>query len=69
MRSNLINARCGQGVTQLQLSVKIGTSVRNYQYLEAGTSNGSLKLWQKIGKELNKDIDYLLHNCTTVKTI
>ncbi len=69
MRSNLINARREQGLTQLQLSMKIGTSVRNYQYLEAGTSNGSLKLWQKIGKELNKNIDYLLNNCTTVKII
>lgn len=59
LRSNLIAARQEKGYTQLILAQMIGTSVRNYQYLEAGTSGGSMKLWQKLSAILNKDIDNL----------
>jgi DNA-binding XRE family transcriptional regulator len=59
LRSNLITARLEKGYTQLILAQMIGTSVRNYQYLESGTSGGSMKLWQKLSLILNKDIDHL----------
>lgn len=59
MRKNLIAARHEKGYTQLILAEMIGTSVRNYQYLEAGTSVGSMKLWQKLSVILNEDIDHL----------
>lgn len=58
-RYNLINARESAGLTQVQLAEKINISTRYYQDLEAGTSNGSLKVWQKLKQVLNKSIDYL----------
>ena len=60
MRKNLIQARTDRQLTQVELSKLIGTSERNYQYIEAGTSNGSLSLWKKLSKVLGKDIDSLL---------
>jgi len=60
MRKNLINARTDKGLTQAELANLISTSERNYQYLEAGTSDGSLQLWQRISEQLNKGIDYLI---------
>ncbi len=60
MRENLIAARHKKGYTQLILAQMINTSVRNYQYLEAGTSRGSMKLWQKLSVILNEDIDHLI---------
>lgn len=60
MRKNLIQARTDRKLTQVELSKLIGTSERNYQYIEAGTSNGSLSLWKRLSKVLGKDIDSLL---------
>jgi DNA-binding XRE family transcriptional regulator len=60
LRKNLIQARAEKELTQLELSKLVGTSERNYQYLEAGTSNGSLSLWKKLSNVLGKSIDLLL---------
>lgn len=62
MRKNLVNSRIEKELTQAELSKLIKTSERNYQYLEAGTSNGSLNLWKKISLVLHKDIDYLIQD-------
>lgn len=58
-RINLINTRKSLGLTQIQLADKIEISTRYYQRLEAGTSNGSMKVWQKLKQVLNKSVDYL----------
>ncbi len=61
MRKNLITARQKKGLTQIEISEKIGISPRQYQNLEAGTSDSSVKTWQKLKDVLNvQSIDYLL---------
>ena len=61
MRNNLINARKHKGFTQIELADKIGVTERHYQNLEAGTSEGSVKVWRQLKKLLRaKSIDFLL---------
>lgn len=60
-RINLINLRKEKGLTQVQISEYLQISVRQYQALEAGTSDGSIKIWRKLKDLLNAiSIDYLL---------
>jgi len=59
MRKNLINTRKKMGLTQAQIAKKANISIRHYQDLEAGTSNGSLKVWEELKLVLKKSIDYL----------
>jgi transcriptional regulator with XRE-family HTH domain len=47
-------------LTQEQTAALIGTTSRQYQRLEAATSDGSIKVWNKLSKLFNKPIDYLL---------
>ena len=48
-------------LTQEELANKLGISTRQYQRLEAGTSDGSIKTWLKLKDILNAEtIDYLL---------
>lgn len=58
-RQNLINTRKNANLTQAQISDKLNISVRQYQRIEAGTSNGSLEIWLKLKSILNQSIDYL----------
>ncbi len=61
MRKNLINLRKKQGFSQKELAKKLDISERQYQRLEAGTSNGSVILWQNLKTILQSNtIDYLL---------
>lgn len=60
MRNNLVYERKGERFTQLELAKKLNVSVRQYGRLEAGTSAGSLKVWQKLVELFGKPIDYLL---------
>lgn len=61
MRLNLINARKKQGYTQFELSNELGITERQYQRLEAGTSKGSVTVWENLKQLLHaKTIDYLL---------
>lgn len=60
-RENLINARKKQGCTQLELANKLGITERHYRALEAGTSKGSVDVWEKLKFILRaKSIDWLL---------
>lgn len=60
-RENLINARKKQGCTQLELANKLGITERHYRALEAGTSKGSVDVWEKLKVVLHaKSIDWLL---------
>ncbi len=61
MRANLIYLRKKRGFKQEELAEKLKISTRQYQRLEAGTSDGSIKTWRKLKNTLNAEtIDYLL---------
>lgn len=61
MRKNLISLRKKRGFSQKELAKKLNISERQYQRLEAGTSNGSLVIWQNLKTILqSKTLDYLL---------
>ena len=60
MRKNLIDTRRAKKITQAQLANILEVSVRHYQALEAGTSNGTVPIWEQLKIVLNKSIDFLL---------
>lgn len=61
MRKNLRDLRKKRGFSQKELAAKLDISERQYQKIEAGTSDGSVALWQNLKAILkNKTIDYLL---------
>lgn len=61
MRENLIKARKKAKYTQLELAGKLGITEWHYQNLEAGTSKGSVDIWEKLKAILHaKSIDWLL---------
>ena len=53
MRANLINKRKEAKYTQKELSKLLNITENQYQRLEAGSSDGSVKLWQKLSSLLN----------------
>jgi len=60
MRINLKAERIKKKMTQSQVARKIHISERQYQRLEAGTSNGTIPIWGQLEKLLDKPIDFLL---------
>lgn len=60
VRFNLIRERKEADKTQEDIARAIAISTRQYQALEAGTSDGSIKVWYKLKTLLDKPIDYLL---------
>lgn len=60
MRKNLIEARKKAQLTQTELAKQLSVSLRQYQSLEAGTSGGSIKVWQRLKELYEKPIDFLL---------
>ncbi len=61
MRKNLKDLRKKRGFSQEEIDEKLGISARQYQRLEAGTSDGSVALWLNLKAILkSKTIDYLL---------
>lgn len=48
MRKNLKEARAAAGLTQQQMADKLGVSLRQYQRIEAGSSNGSFENWDAL---------------------
>ncbi len=61
MRKNIINARQNKNLTQVEVAKILEVSERQYQRLEAGTSDGSIKIWRKLKDILNEEtIDCLL---------
>lgn len=60
LRTNLLNERKQRQFTQADTAKAIGITVRQYINLEAGTSYGSVKVWQKLSKLFCTTIDYLL---------
>ena len=64
MLKNLIKERNKKRLTQIELARKMGVTVRHINSLEAGTSDGSVKLWKQLSKFFNVTIDYLLEQET-----
>lgn len=64
MRKNLIQARKDTHMTQAEMASHIGLTLRQYTRLEAGTSDGSVKVWYKLKDLLHQPIDYLLEQET-----
>ena len=60
MRKNLIIMRKKSNFTQAEVAKLIGITDRQYARLEAGTSDGSIKVWCKLNDLFHKPIDYLL---------
>ncbi len=61
MRKNLKDLRKKRGFSQKELAEKLNISERQYQRLEAGTSDGSIALWQNLKIILQSEtLDYLL---------
>lgn len=62
MRYNLIGERKSAHLTQVQVANKIDITVRQYHRIEAGVTNGSVKVWMDLKELFNQPIDYLLEN-------
>ena len=60
MRTNLINERKKKKLTQAEVAEILGVTTRQYQALEAGTSKGSVAVWERLKDLFHKSIDYLL---------
>ena len=60
IRATLYAERKKNNLTQKEIAGKIGISKQQYSKIEKGEQNGSLGVWQKLAKVLNKSIDYLL---------
>ena len=66
MRNNLIECRCKKGFTQKQFAEKLNITERQYQRIEQGQSDGSIKLWIKIKSLLAQSIDFLIQQETSI---
>lgn len=61
LRDNLIQLRKKRQLTQAEAAQAIHLTARQYSRLEAGTSDGSVKVWFALKELLGaKSIDYLL---------
>lgn len=60
MRTNLINERKDKKLTQAEVAKMLGITTRHYISLEAGTSKGSVTVWERLRDLFHKPIDYLL---------
>ncbi|GHV34594.1 hypothetical protein FACS1894187_05490 [Synergistales bacterium] len=77
-RFHLIQKRKDNHLTQNAMAEFLGVTARHYRLLEAGTSDGSVKIWQQLAQKFGTTIDYLLKqepdsakdstqlNCTTM---
>lgn len=48
MRQRLKEARLAAGLTQEQVAEELGIGIRQYQRIEAGTSNGDYRHWDAL---------------------
>ena len=60
VRENLRNARLEKSLTQAELARMLEISEKQYRRLEIATSDGSIKVWQKLSRLFGRTIDYLL---------
>ena len=62
MRNNLKECRVNKGYTQKQFAETLKITTTQYQRIELGKSDGSLKLWLKIKGLLVQPIDFLIED-------
>ena len=60
MRLNLQKSRTELGLTQAQMADRLEITVRQYQRIESGEQDGTLKLWERIKALTGKPLDYLV---------
>lgn len=65
MRIELVEARKNKQFSQVKLAEKLGISPRYYQYIEAGTRDGRLTIWQRLESILGVQQTRLQRNTTT----
>jgi DNA-binding XRE family transcriptional regulator len=57
---NLIQLHKNSQLTQNEMAEFLKITTRRYQALEAGTSDGSVKIWQQLAQKFNTTVDFLL---------
>lgn len=62
MRNNLKSCRIECGYTQTEIAEKLAITERQYQRIESGEQDGTMKLWRKIRRLLAHSIDFLEDN-------
>ena len=67
MRYNLFYQRQRHGYSQTDMSDLLNISLRQYQRIESGESDGKVKIWILISSILNDTIENLLINSNTKK--
>ena len=60
MRANLINERKARSLTQNDVARLLGVTLRHYKGIEAGTTDGSVKVWKHLAHMFSTTIDRLL---------
>jgi DNA-binding helix-turn-helix protein len=60
LRNKLKAVRKEVDLTQIEVAKRLGITVRQYQAIEAGTSDGSIKVWRKLSELFHETIDNLL---------
>ncbi len=65
MRNNLKSCRQCKGFTQRQFAEQLKITERQYQRIESGEQDGTIKLWLKIKSLLEQPIDYLIQQDTS----
>ena len=68
MRQKLISLRKRAKCTQAQIAQELNVTERHYRQYEAGTTDGSLKLWQQLADKFGTSIDAIVENLPTART-
>ncbi|MCL1999310.1 MAG: helix-turn-helix transcriptional regulator [Turicibacter sp.] len=68
MRKNLVNLRKASNLTQRGIAETLGITKQQYQRLESGKSDGSIKVWLALAEVFHTTIDHLLEQADEVKT-
>jgi transcriptional regulator with XRE-family HTH domain len=66
-KPNLIQLRKNSQLTQGKVAEFLNITIRHYKALEAGTSDGSVKIWQQLAQKFNTTVDYLLQQEPTTQ--
>lgn len=60
MRSNLVQLRQQSNLTQYDISQKLKISLRQYQRIESGESEGKLQIWKELSSIFNTTINFII---------
>lgn len=62
MRNNLKSCRLAANLTQKEIAEKLNVTERQYQRIENGEQDGTIKLWLRIKAFFGGTIDTLIEN-------